>query len=205
MTVRIGLPAPDVVGEAYIRGQAQPRRVSPTAYRGRWLVLFFYPRDFSRVCPTELQAFARLHREFAAAGAVVVGVSTDSYEAHKAWLESDPRLSDVTYPLVADSTHEMSEAYGVLLPDGSALRGTFVVDPGGIVRGIALNDPAVGRNVAETLRLVRALRTGQPCPEGWAPGQATLGERESADGEPVNRPDTAPAPLPGRQPGVPGR
>ena len=172
MAVRIGLPAPDVVAEAYIRGQAQPRRVSPTAYRGRWLVHFFYPRDFSRICPTELPAFARLRPRFLAAGADVVGVSTDSYQAHKAWLESDLRLAEVTFPLVADSTHQMSEAYGVLQPDGSALRGTFIVDPGGLVRGIALNSPEVGRNVQETLRLVEAFRTGEPCPEGWTPGGA---------------------------------
>jgi len=195
MTVRIGLLAPDVVAEAYIREQAQPRRVSPTAYRGRWLVLFFYPRDFSRVCPTELQAFARLHPQFVAEGAVVVGVSTDSYQAHKAWLESDPRLRDVTFPLVADSAHEMSLAYGVLQPDGSSLRGTFIVDPGGIVRSIAINDPAVGRSVQETLRLLRALRTGQPCPEGWTPDHGAPGG--PADAELAILPDTRPAGSPG--------
>ena len=197
MTVRVGRPAPDLAAEAYVRGEAQPRRVSPTAYRGRWLVLFFYPRDFSRVCPTELQAFAHLHPEFVREQAAVVGVSTDSYDAHKAWFESDPRLAEVAFPVVADSTHRLSAAYGVLQEDGSALRGTFVVDPEGVVRGIHINDPDVGRNVQETLRLLRALRTGELCPEGWTPGQPTL----SAPAAPPAPPDPSRA---GWLPGVPG-
>ena len=179
MTVRVGKPAPDVdpAVEAYVRVEAQPRRVTLASYQGRWLVLFFYPRDFSRVCPTELQAFARLHREFAQEQAAVVGVSTDSYDAHKAWLDADPRLADVTYPVVADGAHRLSAAYGMLQEDGSALRGTFIVDPGGIVRAVSVNDPGVGRNVQETLRLLRALRTGELCPEAWTPGQPTLSTR----------------------------
>jgi peroxiredoxin (alkyl hydroperoxide reductase subunit C) len=205
MTVQIGQPAPDVVAAAYIRGEPEARRVSPAGYRGRWLVLFFYPRDFSRVCPTELQTFARLHHLFVAEGAVVVGVSTDSYQAHRAWLESDSRLADVTFPLVADSTHDLSAAYGVLLPDGSALRGTFIIDPEGIVRGLYLNDPDVGRNVQETLRLLRAFRTGELCPEGWTPGQATLAERGPERGPEPERVPAAPDPSrTAWLPGVPG-
>lgn len=183
MTVQVGKPAPDVdpAVEAYVRGEPQARRLTLASFQGRWLVLFFYPRDFSRVCPTELQAFAHLHREFAQEQAAVVGVSTDSYDAHKAWLEADPRLAGVAYPLVADSAHRLSAAYGVLQDDGSALRGTFIVDPGGIVRGVYVNDPDVGRNVQETLRLLRALRTGALCPEAWAPGQPTLSARPAPD------------------------
>jgi alkyl hydroperoxide reductase subunit AhpC len=198
MTVRVGKPAPDVdvAVEAYVRGEAQPRRVTVAGYNGRWLVLFFYPRDFSRVCPTELQAFAALHPQFAREQAAVVGVSTDSYEAHKAWLESDPRLRAVTYPLVADGAHRLSEAYGVLQEDGSSLRGTFIIDPEGILRGAYVNDPDVGRNVQETLRLLRALRTGELCPEGWTPGQTTLPARPDAA-----HPDPA---RTGWLPGVPG-
>jgi peroxiredoxin (alkyl hydroperoxide reductase subunit C) len=198
MTVRVGKPAPDVdpAVEAYVRGEAQPRRVTVAGFHGRWLVLFFYPRDFSRVCPTELQAFAVLHPLFVREQAAVVGVSTDSYEAHKAWLESDPRLRDVAYPLVADGAHRLSAAYDVLLEDGSTLRGTFLIDPVGILRAVYVNDPDVGRNVQETLRLLRALRTGELCPEGWAPGQATLPARPGAA-----RPDPT---RTGWLPGVPG-
>ena len=94
MTVRVGQPAPEVAAEAYVRGEARPRRVAPETFRGRWLVLFFYPRDFSRICPTELQAFAQLYPEFVRERAAVVGVSTDSYDAHQAWFESDPRLAE---------------------------------------------------------------------------------------------------------------
>lgn len=179
MAVQVGKPAPDVdpAVEAYVRGQPQPRRVTLAAYQGRWLVLFFYPRDFSRVCPTELRAFAHLYPQFEQERAAVVGVSTDSYDAHKAWLGADPRLAGVTYPVVADSAHRLSAAYGVLQEDGSVLRGTFIVDPAGIVRGVYVNDPDVGRNVQETLRLLRALRTGELCPEAWAPGQPTLSAR----------------------------
>jgi len=191
MGVRVGMPAPDLTAEAYVRGEAQPRHLTLDAFRGRWVVLFFYPRDFSRVCPTELQAFAALHPQFGREQAAVVAVSTDSYEAHKAWLESDPRLREVAYPVVADSTHRLSEAYGVLREDGSALRGTFLIDPEGLVRGVYVNDPDVGRNVQETLRLLRALRTGELCPEGWTPGQPTL----SAGQDPAQ---------PGWLPGVPG-
>jgi peroxiredoxin 2/4 len=193
MTVRVGKPAPDLEAEAYVRGEPRPRGLTPTTFRGRWLVLFFYPRDFSRVCPTELQAFAHLHPEFVREQAAVVGVSTDSYDAHEAWFESDPRLAEVRYPVVADSTHRLSAAYGVLQEDGSALRGTFIIDPAGIVRAVHVNDPDVGRNVQETLRLLRALRTGELCPEGWTPGQATL----------PTRPGPGPAQA-GWLPGVPG-
>jgi peroxiredoxin (alkyl hydroperoxide reductase subunit C) len=181
MTVRVGRPAPDVAAEAYVRGEPRPRRLSPAGFKGRWLVLFFYPRDFSRVCPTELQAFAHLHPAFAREQAAVVGVSTDSYQAHRAWFESDPRLAEVRYPVVADSAHRLSEAFGVLQADGSALRGTFIVDPEGVVRAVHVNDPDVGRNVQESLRLLRALRTGEPCPEGWTPGQATVGAPRGPD------------------------
>jgi alkyl hydroperoxide reductase subunit AhpC len=196
MTVRVGQLAPELEAEAYLRGESRPRRLSLAAFKGRWLVLFFYPRDFSRVCPTELQAFAHLHPAFAREQAAVVGVSTDSYHAHKAWFESDPRLAEVRYPVVADSAHLLSEAYGVLQEDGSALRGTFVVDPEGVVRAAHLNDPDVGRNVEETLRLLRALRTGELCPEGWTPGRDTLGAGRARPGpDPVRT---------GWLPGVPG-
>ena len=196
MTVRVGKPVPDLAAEAYVRGEPRPRRLSPASFQGRWLVLFFYPRDFSRVCPTELQAFAHLHPAFAREQAAVVGVSTDSYNAHRAWFEADPRLAEVRYPVVADSAHTLSEAFGVLQDDGSALRGTFIVDPEGVVRAVHVNDPDVGRNVQETLRVLRALRTGELCPEGWEPGRDTLGAGQAGKGADPART--------GWLPGVPG-
>lgn len=175
MSVQVRKPAPDVAVESYTRGQSEPRKLSLADFRGRWVVLFFYPRDFTFVCPTEIQAFAALRHEFEQEQAVILGASTDSFYSHKAWFESDPRLKDVDYPVLADTSHELSNAFGILLEDGSALRATFIIDPEGIVRHIQVNDLAVGRSVEETLRVLEALRTGGLCPAGWQPGQPTLG------------------------------
>jgi alkyl hydroperoxide reductase subunit AhpC len=175
MTLSVGNVVPELTVEAYARGQPQPRLISLPALRGQWVVLFFYPRDFTFVCPTEIQAFARLHDQFLAEQAVVVAASTDSYHAHKAWFETDPRLQDVVYPVIADTAHALSEAFGVLGDDGAALRGTFIVDPAGVLRHLQVNDLDVGRNIDETLRLLRALRTGERCPAAWTPGEDTLG------------------------------
>src|SRR6187401_2392816 len=121
---QVAQPAP-VFEEMTTYHQGEFKTASLSDYKGKWLVLFFYPRDFTFVCPTEIQAFARLHDEFTAEHAVVLGASTDSYYAHKAWFETDPRLSEVTYPVLADTAQTVSEAFGVLLEDGAALRGTF--------------------------------------------------------------------------------
>jgi peroxiredoxin 2/4 len=174
MSIRIGKPAPDFTAEAYHRGHSTPVRVSLAEQRGKWVVLFFYPRDFTFVCPTEIQAFAALHEQFTREHAVVLGASTDSFYSHKAWYESDARLHGVAYPVSADTAHTLAESFGVLLEDGTALRGTFIVDPDGRVRHVQVNDLDVGRNPEETLRTLRALRTGELCPVAWGPGQRTL-------------------------------
>jgi alkyl hydroperoxide reductase subunit AhpC len=174
MSVQIGAPAPDIQAEAYVPGESAPRRLTLAEYRGSWVVLFFYPRDFTFVCPTELHAFAELDPDFRAEDAVVVAASTDSYWSHKAWFESHPALAGVEYPVVADTTQRLSDAYGVLLEDGSALRGTFVIDPEGVVRYASVVDQNVGRSPDEVLRVLQALRTGELCPVSWRPGQPTL-------------------------------
>jgi peroxiredoxin (alkyl hydroperoxide reductase subunit C) len=143
-------------------------------HRGKWLVLFFYPRDFTFICPTELVAFGELEADFKAEEAVVIGASTDSFFSHKAWFESDPRLLRVNYPVLADTSHQLSKGFNVLLDDGASLRGTFIIDPQGVVRHITVNDLDVGRNVEETLRVLRALRSGELCPVAWKPGESTL-------------------------------
>jgi peroxiredoxin 2/4 len=180
MSIRIGQAAPRFAADAYVRGQAGPQRVTLDAYRGRWVVLFFYPRDFTFICPTEIQQFGALHDAFTAEQAVLLGASTDSFYSHEAWYESDRRLAAVTFPVLADTSHEVARAYGVLLEDGAALRGTFVLDPDGRVRHLQVNDLDVGRNPEETLRVPRALRTGELCPVGWTPGEATLSARAAA-------------------------
>lgn len=174
MSIQVTKPAPAFEAEAYIRGHAEPQRISLAEYRGMWVVLFFYPRDFTFICPTEIQAFARLEEEFLRENAIVLGASTDSYYVHKAWYESDSRLCGVSFPVIADTTHRLAEAFGVLLEDGAALRGTFVIDPAGAVRHMQVNDTDVGRDPEETLRTLRALKTGELCPVSWKPGEATL-------------------------------
>lgn len=176
MTLSVSKSAPEVVVEAYVRGEPHPHPISLAALRGQWIVLFFYPYDFSLVCPTEIQAFARLHNQFVAEEAVVLGASTDSYYCHQAWFNTDPRLQDVAYPVLADTSRALSEGFDVVADDGTALRATFIVDPSGVVRHLQVNDLEVGRNVEETLRLLQAMRTGERCPVAWTPGQETLGK-----------------------------
>jgi alkyl hydroperoxide reductase subunit AhpC len=174
VSIQIGRPAPGFSAEAYVRGAAQPQQITLEELRGSWVVLFFYPRDFTFVCPTEIQAFAAVHDEFLGEDAVLIAASTDSYYTHAAWYALDVRIGAAAFPVLADTSHEISAAYGVLQADGSALRGTFIIDPQGIVRHVQLNDADVGRDPQETLRVLRALRTGGMCPASWRPGDATL-------------------------------
>ena len=171
--ITVGSTVPELVLTAYRRGEDD---FIPCTLSGheRWIVLFFYPRDFTFVCPTELAAFAELEEAFAAEDADLVAASTDSAWSHKAWFETHAMLGDVDYPVLADTTQELAEAFGVLTADGSALRGTFVIDPEGIVRHASITDQSVGRSPEETLRVLQALRTGELCPVRWQPGEATL-------------------------------
>jgi len=141
--------------------------------RGRWVVLFFYPQDFSIVCPTEVKEFSERFDEFDMVDAAVLGVSTDTVESHVRWIKD---LGTVHYPLLADPAFVASRAYQTFLPDaGVSLRGTFIIDPVGILRYALYHDNAIGRSVTETLRVLAALRTGEMCPAEWQPGEPTLG------------------------------
>jgi peroxiredoxin (alkyl hydroperoxide reductase subunit C) len=173
MDIRVGEQAPHLTVQAWFRDEFDAVPVS-LPVPGRWTVLFFYPRDFTFVCPTEIAAFAEHTEEFERHGADVVAASTDSFWCHRAWYSSDDRLASVDYPVVADTSHELSRAFGVLLEDGSALRGTFIIDDAGTVRYASVTDLSVGRSVAETLRVLQALQTGELCPAGWRPGLPTL-------------------------------
>ncbi len=173
MRALVGGPAPVCTAEAYLKGEPEPVTVDLPGF-GSWLVLFFYPRDFTFVCPTELAAFEELRPEFERAGARVVAASTDSWWVHRAWFTTNPWLEHLAYPVIADTSQELASRFGVLLEDGAALRATFVVDPDGIIRHTAVTDASVGRSADETLRVVQALQTGELCPAGWRPGQATL-------------------------------
>ncbi len=183
MTVQIQKPAPDFTAEA-VTG-LEFTEVKLSALRGKYVVLFFYPLDFTFVCPTEIIAFDQKYEEFKKRGAEVIGVSIDSKFSHLAW-QKTPRdkggLGGVRYPLVADVTKKIGNAYGVILPDGGdeglALRGTFVIDKKGNVRHATLNDLPLGRNIDEYLRLIDAIefneKHGDVCPANWHPGEDTM-------------------------------
>lgn len=147
-------------------------------YAGRWLILFFYPLDFTFVCPTEIRGFNSRLADFKQLNAEVLGVSTDSVFSHRAWIKtplSEGGIGGLNYPLAADFTKQVSRDYGVLLEDkGMALRGLFIIDPEGILRYQVITDENVGRSVDETLRVLQALQTGGLCPLDWQPGDKTL-------------------------------
>jgi alkyl hydroperoxide reductase subunit AhpC len=177
--IQVGQPAPDFSTQAYVNGKF--KKISLKDLRGKWVVLFFYPLDFTFVCPTEILAFNDRADEFRKIGCEVVGASVDSKFTHLAWINTrrnDGGISGVTIPLLADLRKEVARDYGVLLPDGMALRGLFIIDPKGIVRHITVNDLPIGRSVDEALRVVQAVQfadeNGEVCPANWTPGKDTL-------------------------------
>lgn len=171
--MKVGQKAPEFALEAYVAGQFKHVKLSD--YKGKWVVLFFYPRDFTFVCPTELKGFAQAESEFKKKNAVVLAASTDSAFSHKAWLEKD--LPEVQYAVLADTAHTLSREYGVLIEEiGAALRGTFIIDPEGVLQWLVVSNLNVGRSVAETLRALDALQTGELCPVEWKHGVKTLGK-----------------------------
>lgn len=173
--VKVGEKAPDFSHvTAYKAGDFVKLGLSD--FKGRWVVLFFYPRDFTFICPTEIKEFASMQQEFEKCDCVILGCSTDSEHAHKAWFERD--LKEVSYPVLADTAHGLSAAYNVLDTDGSSQRGTFIIDPDGILRWMVVSDNSVGRSVKETARALMALQTGQLCPVEWKPGQEFVGNKK---------------------------
>ncbi|ADU65599.1 peroxiredoxin [Desulfurispirillum indicum] len=156
-------------------------KVNLESYRGKWVMLFFYPLDFTFVCPTEITAISDRVGEFKQRGVEVLGVSTDSKFSHLAW-EQQPRseggLGKIEYPLIADFTKQISSDYGILLPGGMALRATYIIDPEGVVQFELVHDLGIGRNVDEILRSIDALqytkKHGEVCPAGWTPGKDTI-------------------------------
>jgi len=149
--------------------------VSSDSDKGKWKVVFFWPKDFTFVCPTEIAAFGKLNGEFNDRDAVVYGVSTDSEFVHLAWRKSHEDLKGLPFAMLADIKRELSSELGVLdKKEGVALRATFIVDPEGIIRFASVNDLSVGRNPAEVLRVLDALQTDELCPCNWQKGQDTL-------------------------------
>lgn len=169
--VRLGDKAPDFA----LKGVHQNRvsEYSLSRYKGKWLVLFFYPADFTFICPTEVVSFSKLAKEFAAQGAEILGVSVDSLDSHRSWADE---LGGIDYPLLSDEEKTLSRAYGVLDErEGVPLRATFIITPNGEVSYLVISHVNVGRSVEETLRVLKALRTERLCPSEWKPGEATGG------------------------------
>jgi len=174
-------PAPDFQGTA-VSPSGEFTQVKLSDYQDKYLVLFFYPLDFTFVCPTEILAFSDRIQEFKDLGAEVLGCSVDSHFSHLAWTQLPRKqggLGQLNFPLLADLSKRVSKDYGVLLKDaGISLRGLFVIDPKGVVRQITINDLPVGRSVDETLRLIKAFQFveehGEVCPAGWTPGDDTI-------------------------------
>lgn len=172
--LKLNTPAPDFTASAYQKeAKDDYRTVSLSDYAGKWLVLFFYPRDFTFVCPTEIEGFQKHYADFQKANCEVVAASTDTIQSHKAWFERD--LKQVEYPILEDPAHRISKAYEVLNEEaGEAERGLFIIDPEQNIRYFVVSDDNVGRSVTETLRVVQALQTGGLCPIDWKPGEQLL-------------------------------
>ncbi len=149
--------------------------ISNNTYKGKWLVLFAWPKDFTFVCPTEIAAFGKLNRDFADRDTQVLGLSTDSDYVHLAWRQNHADLNDLPFPMLSDIKRELSTALGILNDDaGVCNRATFIVDPEGMIRHVSVNDLKVGRNVDEVMRMLDALQTDELCQCNWNKGDETL-------------------------------
>lgn len=184
--VRVGQPIPDYEFEAYQKDDVKTMKFSD--FRGKWLVVMFYPADFTFVCPTELEEMAGLYPKFKEANTEVISFSSDTVFVHKAWHDTSEAIKKIEFPMGADPSGKIAHAFGVLIeggdvaftPDeGLPLRGTFVIDPNGVLRTMEVHDNSVGRKAAETLRKVQAAQyveahPGQVCPASWENGDDTL-------------------------------
>jgi lipoyl-dependent peroxiredoxin subunit C len=149
--------------------------VNNNTYKGKWLVTFFWPKDFTFVCPTEIAEFGKHNRDFADRDAQVLGASTDSEFVHLAWRQNKEELNKLPFPMLADVKRDLTSALGILdKNEGVAQRATYIVDPEGIIRFVMVTDLNVGRNVKEVLRVLDALQTDELCPCNWQKGEETL-------------------------------
>lgn len=149
--------------------------INNDSYKGKWLVLFFWPKDFTFVCPTEIAAFGKLDSEFKDRDTQLLGGSTDSEFVHLAWREHKAELNDLPFPMLADVKRELSQALGILDPhEGVSQLATFIIDPEGVIRFSMVTDLNVGRNPDEVMRVLDALQTDELCPCNWQKGDATL-------------------------------
>jgi peroxiredoxin len=176
--LKINQPAPTFTEDAFINGEV--KKISLSDYKGKWIILFFYPKDFTFVCPTELGELADHHKDFKAENAEIISVSVDTGVVHKAWHDQSPTIKKVAYPMLSDSAHRVCEAYGTLIEEeGISIRATVLINPEGIVKAFEFHDNDIGRSVEETLRKLQAAKFvaehgGEVCPMNWKPGAKTL-------------------------------
>ncbi|MET0404752.1 MAG: peroxiredoxin [Cystobacter sp.] len=175
LTVGDKIPAFNLKAVVSLEKGKEFKDINQDSYKGKWTVLFFWPKDFTFICPTEIAEFGKRDKDFQDRNAQILGVSTDSEFVHHAWRTHHPDLKGLPFPMVADIKRELSANLGVLHKDeGVALRATFIADPEGIIRHVSVNDLSVGRNVSEVLRTLDAFQTDELCPCNWQKGEETL-------------------------------
>jgi peroxiredoxin (alkyl hydroperoxide reductase subunit C) len=175
LTVGDRFPEFDLTSVVSLEKGQEFEQVSNQSYAGQWKVVFFWPMDFTFVCPTEIAEFGRRNADFKDRDAQVLGASTDTQFVHLAWRKDHADLRSLPFPMLADTKRELSQALGILhKQDGVPLRATFIVDPDGVIRWASVNDLSVGRSVDEVLRVLDALQTDELCPCNWKKGEPTL-------------------------------
>src|SRR3989338_148156 len=176
--ISINQKAPDFTEEAFI--EKEIKKTSLSDYRGKWVVLFFYPADFTFICPTELGELADNYKQIKSLGAEIISVSTDTAFVHKAWHDNSPTIAKINFPMLADPAQSVCRAYETLIEEeGLSLRATFVIDPDGIVRAFEFHSNNIGRSIEELIRKIQAAKfvrehKGLVCPINWKPGAKTL-------------------------------
>lgn len=178
MKIAIGKPVETFSCDAFHNEEI--KKVALTDYKGKWVVVFFYPADFTFVCPTELEELAHNYEEFKNLNVEILSVSSDTVYVHKAWHDNSEAIKQVKYPMLADTNHKLAKMFGTYIEeDVMSLRGTFIIDPDGILRGIEINDNSIGRSARELIRKIKAAQFvrehgGNVCPASWEPGDETL-------------------------------
>lgn len=180
-TVKVGKKVPDFEGTAYHNDKLIDIKLSHYHGKGKWLVLFFYPADFTFVCPTELEDMAKHYNDFKKEGAEIISVSTDTKWTHKAWHDTSEAIQTITFPMLADPTGRLSRLFGVYIEeDGVDLRGSFIIDPNGVLQAMEVHADGIGRSAKELLRKLKAAKFVHEhggemvCPANWEPGEDTL-------------------------------
>lgn len=178
LPLQIGDKLPEIEFEAYHEGKDV--KMNTKDFAGKWSIFFFYPADFTFVCPTELEELADMYEDFKKEGAEIVSVSTDTVFVHKAWHDNSKAIGKIKFPMAADPTSELCHIFGTYIPkEGLSLRGTFLIDPDGVLKAIEINHNDIGRSAKELLRKLKAAKfvrenDGQVCPASWEPGKNTL-------------------------------